>query len=84
MCCALKHKVLEIVGKTRCLGRVVAAAGAHCYIGLDARFLLVDGHIHLHTVVKGINPRLHEVALNGLILVVLGLCRQKKSHGTEG
>ena len=84
MCGAFKHQMLEIMGKSRCLGRVVAASGANCNICLNTRFLLVDGHIYLHAVVEGINSRLHKIALNCLIPVVLCLCRQKESNGTKG
>ena len=52
---ALKHQVLEIVCKTRCLGWVVAASGAHCDIGLYAWLLLVYSEIDLHTVVEGVD-----------------------------
>ena len=70
---ALEHQVFQIVSQTRCLGRVVLRSCTHSDEGLDARLLLVDGEIHLQTVVEGVNARLRHIALKGLILVVFGL-----------
>ena len=54
--CSLKHQVLEIVGKSCCLGRVVAATCSHGDVSKNTRLLLVDGQIDLQPIVEGVNP----------------------------
>ena len=66
---SLKHQVLKVMCKTRCLGRVVARAGAHGDVSLDARLLLVDRQINLQSVRQGVDACLHRVALHGLVVV---------------
>ena len=43
------------MSKAGCLLGIVLSAYAHCNESLDARFLLVDGHINLETIVKGVD-----------------------------
>ena len=75
-CRALEHDVLQIVCQTGCLGRVVAASGAHGDVGLYARLLLVHRQIHFQAVVERVDACVHQVAADGLILVILGLGRR--------
>ena len=69
---ALEHKVLEVMGETCGLGRVILAPDLHCDVGLDARGLLVDGHEHFQTVVKGVNFGVLRIVLDGLVLRTAG------------
>ena len=48
---AFKHQMLKIVSQSGGFGRVVLAAYAYSDIRLDARLVLVNGHIHLQSVV---------------------------------
>ena len=66
---SLKHKVLQIVGKTCSLGRVVARTRTHGYVRLYARLLLIYRQINLKSVGQGVDACLHRVALNGLVVV---------------
>ena len=66
---SLKHKVLKVMCKTRCLGWIVARACAHGDVSLDARLLLVDRQINLQSVRQGVDACLHRVALHGLVVV---------------
>ena len=72
---ALEHKVLEIVGETGGLVRVVLAADLHGDVGLQARCFLVDGHIYLQSVVKGVDLCLQRIPLDGLVLVLVAGCQ---------
>ena len=66
---ALKHKVLQIVGKTCSLGRVVARTRTYGYVRLYARLLLIYRQINLKSVGQGVDACLHRVALYGLVVV---------------
>ena len=67
---SLEHQVLEVVGETCCLCRVVLSSHLHGNVGLDARSLLVYGHIYLQTVVKGVDLCLKRVTCHSLISVL--------------
>ena len=67
---SLEHKVLEVVGESGCLGRVVLTSDLYCNVGLDARGLLVYTHIHLQSVVKGVHLCTQRVVCHSLILVL--------------
>ena len=67
----LEHQVLQIVGQSCGLRRVVLRTRPHGYICLDTGFLLIDGEIHSQSVVKRIDAGFHHVARNGGVLVIL-------------
>ena len=67
--CTLKHQVLQIVGKTGSLGRVVARTRTYGDVRLYARLLLIYRQINLKSVGQGVDACLHRVALNGLVVV---------------
>lgn len=52
---ALEHQVLKVVGESCRLLRIILAADLDRDVGLHARSLLVDGHINLQPVVKGVD-----------------------------
>ncbi|CDC95889.1 unknown [Alistipes sp. CAG:268] len=75
----LEHEVFEVVGQTGGLGRVVLAADADGDVGLDAGRLLVDAHVDLQSVRKGVDPRFHRIARYRFVLV-LAARRGEQSH----
>ena len=66
----LEHQVLQIVGQARCLVRIILAADPHGYVSLQPGGLLIDSHIHLQTIVQGVDLRVHGIAFHGLVLVL--------------
>ena len=76
---SLEHHVLEVVGETGIVGRIVLAARADGDVGLDPGLVLVDGHIHFQAVVQGVDLRLEGIALHGLILAAA-----RNGHGGDG
>ena len=76
---ALEHHVLQVVGETGVVGRVVLAARADGHVGLDAGLVLVDGHVHGQAVLQGVDPRIERIALDGLVLGAAG-----RGHGGQG
>ena len=82
---ALKHQMLEIVGETRRLRWVVTAAGTNGDVGLDARLILVNRQIDLHAIIQSVKARMHHVAINTLVRVILGrYCRHgRKQDGKK-
>ena len=70
---ALEHQVLQIMGQTCRLCRVVLRTGPHGDIRLNPRPLLIHRQIHLQSVVQRIDPRLHQIPRNLSILVLLRL-----------
>ncbi|CRH73021.1 Uncharacterised protein [Chlamydia trachomatis] len=68
--CAFKHEVFKIVGQTRGLGRVVAAAGAHGNHRLNAWLLLVDTQVNFQPIGQGVDARCRGVALHGGVGIV--------------
>ena len=69
---ALEHEVLEVVGETGGLLGIVLASDAHCDEGLDTGLFLVDGHVDLEAVVKGVDFGIHGVARNFFVLCAGG------------
>ena len=67
---ALEHQVFEVVGQTGGFGGVVLAAHAYGNVSLDARFVLVDGHVHFQAVVQRVDTRLERVVGNCLVAVL--------------
>ena len=70
---SLEHQVFEVVWQTSGFGGVVLATHTHGDEGLDAGFVLVDGHEDLQTVVQSVMDYVHRVVLVGLFLVILGI-----------
>ena len=66
----LEHQVFEVVGQTGCFGGVVLTAYTHGDVGLDARRLLVDAHVHFQPVVQGVDACLKRVVGNSLVTVL--------------
>ena len=64
---SLEHQVLQIVCQSCRLSRVVAASGAHGYVGLYARFLLVYRQIYLQSVVQSVYSCRHRVTFHRLV-----------------
>ena len=52
---SLEHEMLEVMGQTGSLERVVLGAHLHGYVGLDAGSFLVYAHIDLEAVVERID-----------------------------
>ena len=75
----LEHQVLQIMCKTSSLGRIVSRARLHCDVSLQARLLLVHRHIHLQSVVEGIDAGFHGITRYGGVMIVLG-CGVEASH----
>ena len=69
---ALEHQMLEVVGESGVVGRVVAPSRLHCDIGLDTGFFLVDGHVDLESVLEGVDLGLERVSLHGFVLGAAG------------
>lgn len=67
---ALEHQVLEVVGETRGLGRVVLASYLHGDECLDSWFLVIDAQVHLQTVVKCVDSCLGRVSVHLLVFVL--------------
>ena len=65
--CALEHKVLEIVGKTGGLGRVVLCSNPYCYVGLNSWSLLIYSHIDLKTILQGVNAGIERIIFSALV-----------------
>ncbi len=65
---ALEHDVLEIVGQSGVVRRVVLSADPHGDIRLNPGNLFVYGHIDFQSVVQGVDFCPHGVSRNGLIL----------------
>ena len=81
---ALEKHVLQIVGKACGLLGVVFGTGAHCYVGLDTRGVLINAHKHFKPVVQGVFAHLQRVVGVGLVLVLLCYGRSgKQRHGNE-
>ena len=76
---AFEHQVLEVVGQTGGLGRVVLSADADGDVGLDAGRLLIDAHVDLQSIRKGVDPRFHRIARYRFVLV-LAARRGEQSH----
>ena len=64
---SLEHQVLEVVGEAGGLRRVVLAADLDSDIGLDARLILIDGHVELEPVVQGVDLCSERIALHAFI-----------------
>ena len=76
---SLEHHVLEVVGETGIVGRIVLTACADGDVGLDTGLVLVDGHVHFQAVGEGGDLRLERIALHGLILAAA-----RNGHGGDG
>ena len=76
---ALEHHVLQVVGETGVVSRVVLAACADGHQGLDAGLVLVDAHVHGKSVLQGVDLRIERIARNGLVLGAAG-----GGHGGQG
>ena len=62
--------------------RVILASCPDCYVGLEAGGLLVDRHINLQSIVKGVYLCLERVSLDSLIFVLgTGACQKEQSRG---
>ena len=82
MLCTLEHQVFQIMGETRSLMRIILASYPDCDIGLDARGLLVDGHVDFESIVEGVDLSLEGITLDSFVLV---LCtRTSNQHGCHG
>ncbi len=64
---SLKHKVFEIVCQAGSFSRVVLTAHLHGNVGLNTRFFLINRHIDLQPVAKGVNLRVKRVTLDGFV-----------------
>ena len=73
---ALEHQVLQIMGETRCLSRVVLRTRTHGDIRLNTGFLLVYREIHLQAVIERIDTCLRDIARYRLVMIVFSLCPQ--------
>ena len=67
---ALEHQVLEIVGETGSLRRVVLSSYLYRDVGLDAGCLLVYAHVDLQAVVERIDLRSERIVFHSLVLVL--------------
>ena len=84
---AFEHQVLQVMGQSRCLGRVVARSCAHGDVRLDAGLLVVDAQIDRQTVFQRVDTGLHRVVGHTLVSVALGRgCRSQRqqSCGEQG
>ncbi len=79
---ALEHQMLEVVGQTGRLDRVILRAHPHGDIGLDARLLAVDRHVDLQSVVERVDAGLQRIARDALVLV-LAAGRQQQGDGGD-
>ena len=77
---AFEHQVFEIVGQARGLLRVVLAADLHGHVGVDARFVFVDDHVDLQTVVQSVDAGVRGIALDGLVLVLAAAGRGQQGE----
>ena len=77
---ALEHQMLQIMGQTCCLGRVVARTSAHSYISLNAGLLVVHRQINLQSVVECVDAGLHHIARYSGVLVVFSPTADGKHH----
>ena len=76
---AFEHQVLQVMGQSRCLGRVVARSCAHGDVRLDAGLLVVDAQIDRQTVFQRVDTGLHRVVGHTLVSVALGRgCRSQR------
>ena len=71
VCGALEHDMLQVVGQTRGLCRVVLSSSAHGNVRLDARLLLIHAQINLQAVLQRVDSRVQGIARNRLVLVLL-------------
>ena len=62
---ALEHQVLQVMGQTGGLGRIVARTGAHGDMGRDARALVVLAEEDLKAVAQGVTLCSHRVTRDG-------------------
>ena len=67
---SLEHQVFEVVSQTGSFGRVIFTTHTHGDVGLDARFVLVDSHVHFQAVVQRVDARLERVVGNSLVAVL--------------
>ena len=81
---ALEHQVFEVVRQPGGFGGVVLAAHAHGDVGLDAGFVFVDAHVHLQSVVEGVDACLERVARHGFIRVLRGAAPQSQGSQHKG
>ena len=65
---SLEHKVFEIMRESGGLRRIVLASDLDRNVGLDSRSFLVDAHVDLKAIVKRVNPCVHRIVLDRLIL----------------
>ena len=76
---SLEHQVLQIVGKTGCLGRVVSGTCLDGDISLQTRFFLVNRHVHRQTVVEGVDAGFHGITWYGGVMIILS-CGADAAH----
>ncbi len=65
--CPLEHHVLQVVGQTGVVCRIVFPTGTYHDKSLNTRSIFIHRQIHLESVVKSINPGLHGIPLHALI-----------------
>ena len=68
---AFEEHVLQVVGKTGGIHRIVLAARAHGDVSLHTGCIIVGRQVHGQAVVQRVDPRLQRVVGHGHIAVVL-------------
>ena len=80
---SLKHQVLQIVRQSCCLRRIVLRTRTHGDVCLDTRLFLVHTQIDFQSIIQGIDPRLCQISLYSLILVLAARAHSEHQQGAN-